>query len=210
MKLKLLAGCLLVSLMSWGAGIKAEVNLGVSFDNEGLKSFYLAIGEHYQIQEKEVVVVKNRKVSDEEMPVVFYIARQAEVSPQTVIDLRLESRTWMEITTNFGLKADIYYVNVTAKTGPPYGKAYGYCRNMPQSEWRGLALSDSEIINFVNLRFVAEHYGLSPDSIVKLREEGKNYIVINDQIKKEKAEKDKKKKEFAADNKSKGKGQKNK
>ena len=211
MRFKSIAGFFLLVLLFTGAGSNAGVNLGASIDDDGLKSFYLAIGDHYKVQEKEVVVVQKRQVRDEEMPVVFYLARQAKVSPEVIVELRLEGRTWMEITTNFGLYADIYHINVTTQAGPPYGKAYGYCKNKPKSEWRKLSFSDSEIVNFVNLRFVSEHYGISPDEVVKLREQGQNYVLINENMKKEKEKgKKDKKKDYAVDNNSKAKGKKNK
>ena len=65
--------------------VSADVSLGVSLDQDGLKGFYLAIGEHYKVPETEVVVVRQKNVPDEELPVVFFLARQASVSPETII-----------------------------------------------------------------------------------------------------------------------------
>jgi hypothetical protein len=35
----------------------ADVQVGLSVGEDGIKGFYLAIGEHYQVPEKEIVVV---------------------------------------------------------------------------------------------------------------------------------------------------------
>lgn len=55
-----------------------------------------------------------------------------------------------------------------------------------KSEWKKIKLADADIINLVNLRFISNHYGYSADKVIKMRSEGRNFVVINDNIKKEK------------------------
>ena len=101
----------------------------------------------------------------------------------------------MEITSHFSLNAEIFYVAIEKASGPPYGKAHGYFKNRHRKEWKSIRLSDADIINLVNLRFVSERYGLSPDAVVKMREQGQSFIAINDKVKKAKAQKKAKKTE---------------
>ena len=68
----LLFGGLLMVCVS-AASIEADINVGLSLDQDGLKGFYLAIGEHYQSPQKKIVVVRGQ-VTDEELPVAFIIA----------------------------------------------------------------------------------------------------------------------------------------
>jgi hypothetical protein len=68
---------------------EARVDLGISIGDEGLRGFYLAVGDYYSVPEREVIIVRERHVPDEEIPVVFFIARMARVRPATIIDLRL-------------------------------------------------------------------------------------------------------------------------
>ena len=90
----------------------------------------------------------------------------------------------MDITLRYGLSPEIYYVPISVSPGPPYGKAYGYYKNKPRKEWKKIVFKDSDIINLVNLKFTSEHYKYSPNEVIKMREEGKNFVVINDEIKK--------------------------
>jgi hypothetical protein len=188
----------------------ADVSLGVSLDEDGLRGFHLAIGEHYNVPEKEVVVVRQKNVPDEELPVVFYLARQASVSPETIIKLRLGGKSWMEITAHLGFTAEMYYVPVSGDHGPPYGKAYGHFKKNKKTDWGAIKLSDAEIVNFVNLKFISDHHGYSPDEVIKMRSNGKSFISINTEVKKNKGKGKKNDQALATneDSKAKGKGKK--
>ena len=181
----------------------AGVDIGLSLDRDGLKSFHLAVGEHYQVPEKELVVVREAKVSDEELPVVFYLAGRAGVSTQAIIKLRLDGKSWMDISAHCGLGPEIYYVSLKTDPGPPYGNAYGHFKNRNRNEWRNIKLTDDDIVNFVNLKFLSEHYGYSPDEIVKMRAKGQDFISVNTEIKKNKGQS---KKDYTSNSKSQGKG----
>jgi hypothetical protein len=167
---------------------EAAVDLGISIGDEGLRGFYLAVGDYYRVAEREVIIVKGRHIPDEEIPVVFFIAQRAHVRPATIIDLRLRGKTWMDITLHFGLSPEIFYVPVrkAVVTGPPYGKAYGYYKKKPRKEWRRIVLDDDDVINLVNLRFISNHYSYEPEKVIKMREGSKNFIVINEEVAKEK------------------------
>ncbi len=165
----------------------AGMDLGVSIGDDGLKSFYFAVSDHYRVSERDVVAVKKKNVSHEELPVVFFIAKRARVSAETVIGLRLGGSSWMDISLRFGLTPDIYYVPVKKAGGPPYGKAYGHYKNKPKNQWGTIRLSDSDVVNMVNLKFISEHYGYSPDEIIHMRSAGKNFVLINSEVKKKKS-----------------------
>src|SRR4030042_32287 len=112
---------------------EASVDLGVSIGEEGLRGFYLAVGNYYR------------------GPEIFYVP-----------------------------------VRETVVIGPPYGKAYGYYKKKPKKQWRTIDLSDADVVNLVNLRFVSDHYKYGPEKVMKLREGGKNFVAINDEVVKEK------------------------
>lgn len=165
----------------------ADLDIGLKIDEDGIKSFHLAIGEHYNVPEKEVVVIKKKHLTDEELPVIFFLARHAKVRPEVIVQLRLDGKSWLSISHHFGLGIDIFYVPLTKVSGPPYGKAYGHFKNKPHNKWKYIQLSDIDIINFVNLRFVSDHYGWSPDEVMEMRSSGKTFIEINHAVKEKKA-----------------------
>lgn len=169
----------------------AQVDVGISVGEEGLRGFYLGVGEYFRVPEREVIVIRERHIRVEEIPVVFLIAQRARVAPATVIELRRRGRSWLDITIHYGLSPEIYYVYLpaTAKVGPPYGKAYGHYENKPRKEWRTVVLDDDDVINLVNLKFVSQHYAYPAAEIVKLRSKGNDFVVIHHEVKKAKGRK---------------------
>lgn len=205
---------LLISLLMFLGGsidsVHADVNIGIKADESGIKEFYLAIGDHYKAPEKEVVLVRKRGIPDDDLPVVFFLSKRAGVSPGVIIDLHLGGKSWMDITFHYGLTAEIYYVEVKEIKGPPYGKAYGHFKKKPKKGWKTIKLVDADIVNFVNLRFLSEHYGYSPDEIITMRSKGDSFVNINAKVKKAKndAKARKKAKTVAKKQKAKAKGKK--
>jgi hypothetical protein len=188
--------CLFVFVAMCANAQQAKVG-GVSIGEEGLRSFTFAVGDYFRVPEREVIHIRERRIPDEEIPAVLFIAARARVAPSVVIDLRLGGRSWMDITLHFKLNPEIYYVPVEGEVkGPPYGKAYGYYKNKSRKDWGKIVLSNPEIVNLVNLRFISEYHRFPPEEVIRLRADGKNFVVINDEVQKRKEkEKDLKGKE---------------
>jgi len=205
---------LLISLLASPVPAETQWSVGLSIGNEGLRNFNLSIGEYYRVPEREVIVVRQRGCRDEELPVVFFLASRARVAPGVIIDLRSRGMSWMNITLHFGLGPEIYYVPVKeVKAGPPYGKAYGHYKKHPKHEWKKIALADDDVVNLVNLRFISEHHGYPPETVMKMRAEGRNFVAINEAVYKEGKDRHVKKKDAGYDNdiggkKGRGKGKK--
>ena len=167
----------------------AAVDIGLTIDKEGIREFHLAIGEHYKAQENEIEVCRKKNIHDNELPVVYFLARKAGVNVSAIIKMRIGGKSWMEITSQLGLTAGVFYVPLSKPAGPPYGNAYGHYRKHKKNDWSKIKFTDVEIVDFVNLRFLSEHFEYSPDEIVRLRGEGKDFISINTHIKNKKASK---------------------
>jgi len=175
----------LVSVPEGNAQTMASV--GVSIGEKGLSSFHLAIGAYFRVPETDVRIVQQRRIPDEEIPVVFLIAARARVSPNVVINLKLGGKSWMEIALHYGLAPDVFYVPVQKEIkGPPYGKAYGYYKNKHPKDSGRPSLRDDDVVNLVNLKFLSEHYGLPPEHVIQMRSEGKNFVNINGELEFEK------------------------
>jgi hypothetical protein len=173
-------------LLSSPASAGTPFSVSVSGDSKGINEFNLSIGEYYRVPEREVVVVHERGIDEEELPVVFFLAQRARVRPEVIVDLRLRGMNWMDITLHYGLNPDIYYVPVkVVRKGPPYGNAYGYYKKHKKKDWKKIRLSDADIVNQVNLRFISEHHGYSPEQVMRYRSEGRKFAVIDRDIRTE-------------------------
>lgn len=162
---------------------RAEVTIGATIGDEGLKEFHLAIGKQYNYPEKEVVTIRDKHIPEEELPVVFFLARRAQVSPMTIVKLRLKGQSWIDISLHYGLSPDIFFVPVQVDPGPPYGRAYGHYRDRDKHHWKTVRLEDGDIVNLVNLRFMADRYDCSPDEIINRRGQGLDFIKIHGEVK---------------------------
>lgn len=171
------------------AAVSAEVKMGIAVNNRGLNSFYLSVGNYHRVPEKEVIAVKQRGIPDEELSAVFFIAAKAGVHHDEIIKLRIKKWSWMRIAQRYRIDPAVFYVPVKTKVvGKVYGRPYSYYAK-PQARWKHIRLNDADIVNCVNLRFITEHYGYDPDEVIKMRESGKNFITINNDINIERARK---------------------
>jgi hypothetical protein len=173
-------------LMSAAIASAQSVSGGISIINGQLNSFCLAIGEYYRVPESQVVYVREHyRVRDEELPVVFFLASRAHVSPQAIIDLRIRRRmSWLNITFNYGMTPEIFYVPLK-RVGPPYGNAYGYYKKHKKN-YKKVVLADNDVVNLVNLRFMSEYHGIAPEAVMDRRGRGEKFVAMNERIREEK------------------------
>ena len=170
---------------------KSGVDFGISFDENGVKDFHVAISKHYNVPEKEILVVQKKRIPDEELPVLFFLAKHLDVSNSVILKLRLSGKSWVDICHYYTLSPDIFFVELKKNPGPPYGKAYGHFKNKPRKNWREISLSNDDIINFVNLKFISDHYGYDPDFVAEMRGKGRGFVEINQTVKQKKNDKSK-------------------
>ena len=181
---KIIILALFILVPGWTAVHGDQVSLGVSIADGELQSFYMAVGDYYGVPYRDVIRVRERyRLHDEELPVVFFLAARVPINPSVILDLRLGGMSWLDISFRYGLTPDIFFVSVTtARIGPPYGNAYGYYRKYRAGgEWRKIVLSDREVVDLVNLKFVSEHHGIRPETIMEMRGRGQSFVKINGQ-----------------------------
>ena len=157
-----------------GADAQTAYSVSASIGN-----FHVAVSNYYHVPEREVIVVRERRIPDDELPVVFFIAQRARVPVARIVDMRLRGDSWWDISVRFGLGADVYYVPVAVRSGPPYGRAYGHYKK-PRKEWDTIALNDADVVNLVQLRFISEHYHVAPERVVEMRERNVGFVSIHD------------------------------
>lgn len=172
-----------VALLGWMAAVQtaqAQVQFGLSAGPNGVNDFYLSVGSYFNVPPQQVTVIRDHDVPDEQIPVVLFIAQRAHVDPQEVVEVREEGYSWQDVALRFGLGPDAFYVAVNNTAHSPYGRAYGYYHRYNRRQWRRIRLSDDDIVNMVNLRFVSEYSHHTPDEVVRLRGQGRSFIDINE------------------------------
>ncbi len=179
----------LVGLFCFQAAIVAQVNLGLSISDGRLRDFYLAVGDYYHVAPQAVVEIRDHdRIPDEDLPVVYFMATNAHVTPAAIVKLRMGRMSWFDIAFHYHLSPEIFFVPVAVEhVGPPYGNAYGYYRKHGRGgDWRDARLSDREVVDLVNLRFMSDYYRMPPEQVMRLRGQHGQFVVVNEEIRKEK------------------------
>jgi hypothetical protein len=170
----------LLGLVFQAPRAQAQVQFGISAGPNGPNHFYLSIGNYFNVPPQQITVIHERDIPDDQIPVVLFIAQRAHVDPADVIELREEGFSWMEVALRFGIGPEVFYINVNNPGHSPYSRAYGYYHRWDRRKWRHIRLSDDDIVNLVNLRFVSEYYHRNPDEVVRLRAQGRSFYDINE------------------------------
>ncbi len=158
----------------------AQVSFSISI---GAPGFYLSVGNFFGYPEREVVVVHERGIPDDELAVIFFICHHAHVAPEAVIRLRVIERwPWTRICAHYRIPPTVFYIPVTAY-GSPYGDAYGYYKRYPhEKDWGRIRLRDADIVNQVNLIFISKYYDYPPERVIRFREGGSSFGNIERKI----------------------------
>jgi hypothetical protein len=144
--------------------------------------FHVAVANYYQVPEREVIVIRERRIPDDEIPVALFIARHAGVPWTRVVDMRLRGASWWDISVRLGVSPDVYYIPVAVAPGPPYGRALGHYKNKHRKQWSTIVLSDADVVNLVELRFLSEHYHVAPERIIEMRGRDRDFVAINAEV----------------------------
>jgi hypothetical protein len=166
MTLRSAAGVLLLASFLIPREAPAQTAVSVS---ARIGDFHVAVANYYHVPEREVVVIRERRISDDELPIVLFMAREARVPASRIVALRESGRSWWAISVHLGIRPEVYYVPVAVTPGPPYGKAYGHYKKKPRDKWNTIVLADDDIMHLVHLRFLSEHYHIAPERVIEAR-----------------------------------------
>ena len=146
-----------------------------------ISEFQQAVSSYFRVPTRDVAQVSDRQVRDDEIPVVLFIAQRASVAPGTVVDLRQRGFSWWDISTRYRLGAEAYYVRVAGNPAAPYDRAYSYYQR-PRNQWNTIVLADADIVNLVHLRFLTEHYHVSPQKVIELRGRSGDFVAVQREV----------------------------
>lgn len=156
----------------------AQINMGVSIGDGDRNEFFLSLGSFYRVPEREVVILREHRLRDEEFPVVFYFAEMARVRPAVIVSLREDGLSWMDIALRFNLGPALFY-------DPVYGRPHGYDNYRPGRVWGRVRYDDDDFISFCNVRFLSRHYHYRPENIIRMRQHERDYFLIHRDIRHE-------------------------
>ena len=141
--------------------------------------YVMAVGDYYDYNYEYVNKVLNTYVSSEELPVVFYVAQSANVEPEEIAKMRSDKNSWMDIASSYSLSPKVFYVMMAGKTkNAEFQATFEKYHSVLASQWDKIDLTDQEVVNLVNLRFIYKKQGYDPFEIMSMQAYGKSYVNI--------------------------------
>jgi hypothetical protein len=158
--------------------------LGLSVAALDLQADYFkAIGNYYGVVIADVEKMSQAGIADEELPVVFFVANRSCTAVKRVADLRLEGASWMDICRKRTMSSVDFYIIVTKPyTSKVFEPVLNKFEDTHRNDWKNIDLSDSEIVNLVNLRMMNSLHDYSVYEIMAMRDYGKSFLRINQQV----------------------------
>ena len=145
--------------------------------DESKDTLHIALRDYFKVTEDQVESLSKTPLPDDDLPIVFFIAQRASVDPNSVMVVWSSGLNWTQTAHHFGLNPWIFFISIQGDLkNTPYLKPYHFFKDRDNR----VRLSDDDMINLVNLKFIAEQYNRDPREIVQLRTQGKSFRDIND------------------------------
>jgi hypothetical protein len=161
-----------LALLSSPVGAETTVRFGVATSSLQFDFLYSDYGVERVVVEREVAVL-----GEPDLLVALHLCRVTGTDLEVVVGWRRSGMSWDDITRRCRRDGSIYYVELPPDvTGPPYGRACGHWKKHPRSD---VHPSDAEIREFVLVRSVASHCGMSAGDVVHLRARGESPKAID-------------------------------
>ena len=115
----LAAALLMLAFIPEIAFAQPRVSIQLEFGGPSVRGFYGSLADSYDVPERELWVMREAGVVDDDMPVILYIYTHSKYSLRQIYSLRLRGATWANLSNWCGVP--LYRDRI----GPPYGNAYG-------------------------------------------------------------------------------------
>jgi hypothetical protein len=170
----LVSAVLVILLLPMGLG-KADADELSGSGNDGYPT---AMESYFRIDSDQVNALLKKNIPAEEVPVVLFMAQRTGLDPAAVAGVHASGLNWMQTAWHFRINPWFFYTPLDSKAveRTPYERAYGYYL----SHSNKVNLTDPDIVNLVNLKFISEQYGCLPLNVVQMRSSGKTFQEISD------------------------------
>lgn len=143
-----------------------------------LESFYRAVSKFYRVSRDEIRKVAASVSSAEELAAVFHMARHAALEPGEILRLREAGIGWATLAGHLHLSRESFYVPL-GSPGVTAATAYRNVREKARQAWHSAGLTDPDIVNLINLKFLCEYYGCHAEHLIALRASGWTFAAMH-------------------------------
>src|SRR5207244_318631 len=125
--------------------------------------FYAAVSQHFQIPAQQVQSLVREGLPPAQVVVVYFMAEHSLRQPTVIVRDRLAGKSWRQIAMASGLHPELFYYPLPNAHHAPFVNVYAIYHDLPRTlwTWDRVQLTDSDVENLLNLRFLAELGGRS-------------------------------------------------
>ncbi|MDX1388927.1 MAG: hypothetical protein R3344_07030, partial [Acidobacteriota bacterium] len=153
------------------AGLDIDFGAAVRINDD--TDLFVSISSRYFDRDRRSIEKWGTRYSSDDLAVALFIARYGHCSARDVFERRARRQSWWEISVAFGVPMDVWFVPVSRKPGPPYGKAYGHWKKHKKHQ-RVVVLSDDDLRHLVSVKMVHEYYGVPVEVAMEWRASGRD------------------------------------
>jgi hypothetical protein len=114
---------LLLASIPGMAFAQPRVSIQLEFGGPPARGFYGSLAESYDVPERDIWVMHEAGVADNDIPELLYIYAHSHYSLRQIYSLRLRGATWENLSNWCGVPL------FRDRSGPPYGNAYGHYKH---------------------------------------------------------------------------------
>lgn len=165
-------------LGGWVFGLWAQDSYDDFQKNVENDTYYAALESYFKATKSDVAALLAQNINEEELPVVLFMARRTGLDPDAPVGVHSSGLNWMQAAWHFQIPPWVFYTPLDPKDvkNTPYEAAYQEYSDHADK----VDLTDGDIVNLVNLKFLTEFYGCAPKEVVQMRASGKTFRQIND------------------------------
>jgi len=140
---------------------------GQAVDTAARQAWFQAVADHFEISVREVEILADSRMTDDEIPLVLLLARRAGVSTDALVAFHRGGRGWVEIAARYGMGAADFHLPL-AESAPagPLEEVYERYRAVPPSQWNQIELDDEDLVRLADLAFVTAYLRVSAGEVL--------------------------------------------
>jgi hypothetical protein len=157
--------------------------------------FSVALSDYYGYSVEDVTAIKEMGIGDDDLAVTLLVANLVKTSPENIAKTRARGDSWNDIAKIRSVDANSFYMVINgkfeSKTFTPIFEKY---RQTSKSKWGDILLTDDDVANLVNLKFISSHHDYSAFTIMEMRDNEYSYREIDTKVRAAKEEMEKEQK----------------
>jgi len=174
------------------------------------KEYCAALTKHFNIEADSLAALLDMDLDIQDLPVILFLSGLSKTGPSRIAKLRADGESWKEIMKNRVIPPSQFYFMISGDIeSETFAPIFAKYKALPERKWKEIVLTDDEIRDLVNLKFIYSYHDYSVFKVMKMRDLGKSYPEINYQVKLKKDEmiKEEKRKKVEAAQKKKEEGE---